>query len=268
MKQKTRITLTAIAASALAVSAQAQLVSTYTGNRNELILGFTSGSSTGDLIVDLGTASQVGVGGPIGIPVNLSLNVGAALGPQFIPGRVSTDGGLGGIQWGVVGGSLLGNGSLYSTSASRPSTPGTFGQSISAINTVGGSLYNVGGGASANQAIVDPTGVAYGTVQNPAPAGDSWNEAIAPGTIRNNFASIYYNPNSTTPAGFTTGQSQNAELWWTDSAGHQQDVGYFTLFGDGALSFTAVPEPSTLSLLGGLGLLALTFRRQLPRQQS
>jgi len=46
------------------------------------------------------------------------------------------------------------------------------------------------------------------------------------------------------------------------SGGSDTYEGYFTFQADGEVDFTAVPEPGTYGLLGGLGLLVMAVRRQ------
>src|SRR5689334_15103371 len=51
-------------------------VSSYTQNNDDLILGFTIPPSTGDLVIDLGPAAQVGVGGTNVVDLNAHGNLG------------------------------------------------------------------------------------------------------------------------------------------------------------------------------------------------
>ena len=72
-----------MAASLAAIATtQAQLpVNGYTSGKDELLLGFTYSSSTGDLAIDLGTPAQVGVGGSSVVDLVAHSNVGRARPP-------------------------------------------------------------------------------------------------------------------------------------------------------------------------------------------
>jgi hypothetical protein len=230
-----------------AVGAQAQPVNKYTDNNDELLLGFTTPSSTGDLVIDLGKATQVIPGGTNTVDLIANGNVGqsaAALQAQLN----NLYGSMNRISWGVVGGHYTSglNAAIYSTvnqGASAPPAPGAWGQTVSSINTAGETID--GSGAVANQQVVDPT-FAVGT---------SWSEIIAPGTTGLAFSGTYHNPNSTTPSTFAgaTTQYQSEDLYLSMTSGHVVYQGHFTLGSDGSLTFTpassvpTVPPPPHLS---------------------
>jgi len=222
MKRTTKYAL--LAASVLAVAATAQAQYTY----GDLLVGFTGGSQ--DFIYDLGQVSSLTLGE--------TWHVGASLGTQF----------------GVVGASSIAAGShIYASSAdinqfgfvmgNQWTTAKTAVQTIDQGITVGQSrtvAYNDASGTSWYTETAQPTGTpgptlffnAFGEDPN-APVGSFGSSTTA---------YLFDNVNGTaTPDGF---------------------LSYDTGSGNLAYGVTAVPEPSTLSLLGGFALLALVLRRQ------
>src|SRR5271169_6478015 len=105
--------LMVVASLVAAATVQAQLpVSDYTDSNDESLLGFTIPSSTGDLVIDLGTATQAGVGGSTVVDLIAHNNVGqsaAALQTQLN----GLYGNMNSLSWGVVGGKLS-SGHIYS----------------------------------------------------------------------------------------------------------------------------------------------------------
>ena len=238
---------------AAAVSAQAQLpVSGYTDNNDELLIGFTVPGSAGDVVIDLGTATQVGVGGSSTVDLIAHNNVGQSAGAlqtqlNNLYGSMDT------LSWGVVGGHFASglNNAIYSTvphGAAAPAAPGNPQAIVSPINTAGEALSLVGGGATANQAVVDPT----------QGFGDSWTEIIAPGTLLSSFTQQYHNPNSTTSGTFGSGSNfQMADLYFSSGSATQPVLkGFFTLGSDGSLTFTpasSVAPPAPFLRISRLG---------------
>jgi hypothetical protein len=239
MKRNTlKYGLMAAASLAAVVSAKAQLpVGSYTPNNDEILLGFTVPGSSGDLVIDLGTATQVGVGGSTTVDLIAHNNVGisaSALQSQLN----SLYGTMDGLQWGLVGGHYNGPfiNAVYSTVPHGAPPPGVYGapgQVIGAINTAGQGLNDFAGTPS-NQGTVDPT----------QGFGESWTEIIAPGTLSSSFSLKYYNPNSTTPGGFSSGgpNFQMEDLYFSSATATNPVLkGVITLGSDGSLTFA----PST-----------------------
>jgi len=233
-----------LAATMAIATAQAQ----YTINNDELLLGFTMPSSTGDLVVDLGAPSKVGVGGTnvVDLTTNGSLEMSAAALKAQLNGLY---GNMNDLSWGVVGGHHKGpvNGDIYFTvphGQAPPLAPGSF-VAVSDIDTVGSTI------VSGNQAVDDPT----------QQLGDSWSEAIAPGTGRSSFYIDFgVDPNLTTPAGFSSGLNyQVADLYLTSSSLTNVVLqGSFTLGSDGSFTFTpassvVTPPPPPLASIKRLG---------------
>ena len=73
------------------------------------------------------------------------------------------------------------------------------------------------------------------------------------------FANTLTDPNATQGGvGFAAAKLHSLAL----DTGVGNDYGVFSLATDGTLSYSVVPEPGTIGLMGGLGLLLLSFRRK------
>jgi hypothetical protein len=241
--------LGSLLAASLAVVAttQAQLpVNGYTSGKDELLLGFTYSSSTGDLAIDLGTPAQVGVGGSSAVDLIAHNNVGesaAALRAQLI----TLYGSLNSLQWGVVGGHYRNttDNAIYMTVPHLAAAPvvGNPGPLRSAADAIGQGLSDFSG-VTTNQGIVDPT----------RQYGESWTEqAASPASVWQKNAQ---SPISATPSTFSSGgvNYQMADLYVRTTGIANQPVyqGFFTLGNDGSLTFTpaagiAVPSATTLA---------------------
>ena len=250
MSKITKLAVAAVAASALAGSAQAQLVNQFSMNQDQLLLGFRSSSSSSDLVIDLGTASQVGIGS--GSTVNLNNNGNVGLSASGLQAELTTlFGGMGNLSFGVVGGhsASQNNNAIYSTvpDGALPPVLGAVGDLNSAANTVGFQID--GSGSPVNQQVV----------ANNQNYGVSWTEQIGSATSlwqRNGTS-----PEATTPATFTSGTV--VEDLYGKVNGVETMQGTITLGADGSVVYapSVVPEPGTCALVG-LGLLAFTLRRR------
>ena len=231
---------TSAALALLANAAHAQYTS------GDLVLGFTSGGGN-DLVYDLGRFSNITDG--------QTWNVGSAL--TNSPGTYTS---FGNLNWGVVGTLSLGlSGAQKTVYSTVPSGQGSIPVNVPNTTTFNGiktSVDTIGQFITSGPAGID-------LASDPA----SWNgETIVggSGTYFNNYGSATPNdPNSTTPASFTSG-SQVEDLYGVkanNTAGSL--LGTFTFDPSGTLTFSAspVPEPTPLTLLGGLGLLLLAVRR-------
>lgn len=228
---------------------------------NDLILGFNSGRGTGpnDYIIDLGNANTaVGVGGTaqVVLPYNSATF-------NSLYGSLS-----GGVSMSVVGGNSATSGrDLYMTvlrsAAGDPSLAGSVAPTALAstpmangVNQVGLMVNNLGlsVGGSATVAQSDPNSV--------------WNNILDP-LNPNTFVS----KTGRDPSGsVASGSVLYEDLYRAVPNGAFNYLGYFTLdTSGGSLVFTPsafvpVPEPASYGLFAGLGLLALTIRRQLKGQ--
>ena len=97
---------------------------------------------------------------------------------------------------------------------------------------------------------------------------DNWNSGGNSYTIgvgTGNFGTFQGSVENTTPGGFAaSGGVLRSDLYsLTPGTGAGTYLGFFELHGNGSMSFTAVPEPSTCTLLGfGLLVAVRRFRRQ------
>jgi len=226
-------------AAAGAAQAQSLPVSGYTPNQDQLLLGFTLGSSTGDLVIDLGKANQVGVGGTAVLDLVANGNVGESA-AALLAQLNNLYGGVGGLEWGVIGGNEVNTATntIFCTVPHGAAAPtlGAAGNLNSAINTAGQGL-NDFQGSPANQGIVDPT-QGY---------GESWTEQVVSPT--GEWTKNATSPVVTTPSTFATGsQTSLADLYVRTNGLALVYKGYFTLGNNGSLTFTPgsaayVPPP-------------------------
>jgi len=176
-----------------------------------------------DFVYDLGPVSSLTTG--------QTWNVGANQGTQF----------------GVVGAFLQGStGLIYSTSSANDENAldpsNLYGPARNNIATLAGGTTALTLGESRTTTVGDTTGWTYQTV------------TVQPGnTFQNNFE----NPNADVSALAYFFENNNDGTVTADSF-----FSYNSASGQLAYGAIAVPEPTTLSLLGGFALLALAWRRQ------
>ena len=223
MKKTTKYTLLVASALAVASSAQAQYI------YGDLLAGFTSGSGN-DTIIDLGQVSSLTLG--------KTWHIGAGLGTQF----------------GIVGASSIAAGShIYATSADINQFGFTMGNQWTTAKTAVQTLnQGITLGQSRTVAFNDASGTSWYT-ETAQPTGTP-----GPTLFFNAFGE---DPNA--PVG-SVGSSTTAYLFDNVNGVATLDsfFSYDTASGNLAFGAVAVPEPATLSLLGGFGLLALALRRQ------
>ena len=259
-KIKLGIIVAASLAAGLSTQAQSLPVTSFTGNSDQLLLGFTTPSSTGDLLIDLGTATQVGVGGTSVVDLIANHNVGqtaAALVTQ-LKGLYTS---MNSLEWGVVGGHVANatSSAIYTTVAHGASAPvvGSAGNLNSSILTLGAGMSDFPG-PLANQAVVDPT-QGY---------GESWDEQV--GSASGEWQKNATSPIVTTPNTFATGgpNYQSADLYVRSNSVANPAVykGYFTLGSDGSLTFTPAtapvytpPPPTRLSIAHSGNTYTISF---------
>lgn len=242
MKQLLRIMMqTSAAATLMASAAYAQYSS------GDLVVGFTSGSGN-DLVYDLGKYSTFTDG------ETWSLNSALTNSPGSYTG-------FGNLNWGAVGAISLGVSSSQKTVYSTvPHGQGNIPVDIpntAIFNSIRTSVDTIGQFITSGKAGID-------SASDPA----SWNgETIVggTGTFFNNYGSTTPNdPNSLTPASFTGGFVME-DLYAVHADNTSGTLlGTFTFDASGTLTFNAnpVPEPSTISLMGLMGILAASFRRR------
>jgi hypothetical protein len=188
----------------------------------DLLVGFTGGSQ--DFIYDLGQASSLSLG--------QTWNIGANLGTQF----------------GVLGAQNTGK-HVYATSFDSAnennfSPAGLFPNARADITTIAGGL-TLGNSRTTTPAAADwTTGWTYQTAQ-------------AAGTPGNTFQNDYFNPNVSVASKAYLYDNLNDGTVISDNF-----FSYNSSSGQLAFGVIAIPEPTTVSLLGGLGLLALAVHRK------
>lgn len=264
MNKLTKAALYAAGATLVSQGAHAQFAN------GDLILGFTAASAANEYVLDLGNyQTSVGVGGSTVFDLSGQFSSGT------FNGAFTT--GLNGVDMGVVGGSGAFSSSFIYATALRSGlgTPGVAGSSAP-----GSMLHSDGsGGLQQVVAMVNSLGLSAGNSTTVPRAGDangySWfNSISSPTSLQGSFfQSTGYDPDST-----ATGNVIYEDLYGTPatSAGGDYNfnyVGYFTLDMSGSnpsLTFTpsAVPEPGTMSLFVGAGLVALWFRQRISRKST
>ncbi len=225
---------------------------------NDLYLGFQNqvGGGSQDYIINLGAASSI-----VGQTSTVDLSSDFSLADfNAVLGSSST------LFGGVVGG-------LQNSS-------GTADEYVTQLRTGGAGIPSVPGSivtATASRAVINNAISTLNQLILPATAGQgildgskSWESFVEPANSASTFLGASgFNPDSA--VGPTTILYE--DLWTTSNnkisgSNPYTYEGYFTLDLTGSqalLTFTpqAVPEPTVLSLVGGVGLLLITFRRQL-----
>lgn len=244
MKDSLKIALVAAASLAVASSAIAQPTSYSSG---DLLLGFTDGNGAhNDLVLDLGPVSGL-TAGPV--------NVGAT--PSTLSSQLTANyGGIGNANFGFVASSFTSSThySTYATVAHGSPAPnlGAPGTLDSAVTGVGQAIGD-GSGPYANSQ-------SYNANQG---FGFSWTENISGGS------SLWQlNTTGGSPDAKASGTAAVVEdLYGRVNTPGLTLLGTLTLQPSGEVDFAPVPvpEPTTYGLIAGLGLLAVTLRRQFAR---
>ena len=214
---------------ALAASAHAAI---YNG---DLLIGFTSGSGN-DLIYDLGSPSSL------------------YNGQQWDLSSLVSSFNLNTVQWGVAGSQKIGGiGNLWATTtgltvaSQLPGNPQWAGPDT-AIKSIGSAFTTLGEGNS----ITPPSGGAG--------SDNSWYVQTVSGPLTTDYINNYDSPNNTGIG--------SASLYHVVADNSPASLaGTLSLDSGGKLTLSVVPEPSVLSLVTGLGLLAVSFRGKLARKQ-
>jgi hypothetical protein len=249
MKRSSKATV--LAASAALVSQAAQAAFTA----NDLYLGFTSSSASSDYIIDLGQPGVVGVGASS--PVDLSGSFSLSM---F---NTAFHSGPSGVSMGVVGGQnqFPSSYDLFAT-ALRVGGAGDraiAGSDLSSFSHSQASIANAEVAVTGNPFPTAGNGVLDDT--------KSWAANIAPTLTASTFyGASGINPNADIGASGVLYE----DLWKATPNSPYSYLGYLTLDLSGpnpSLSFTAVPEPTSFSLIGA-GLLALAVRRPLNRNNA
>lgn len=223
MKRITKLTALA-AATFAAISARASYVN------GDLLVGFTSSGAANDYIFDVGQAASLTSGE--------TWTLGTGVDGSFTSAQLASG------AFGAIG-------SLNSTKTIYSTTDGTFApnEAANSFNTIRANIQSVG-----SVSLTAGNGIAVGQT-----TANSWftQTAQPSGTPGNYFFNNLDNPNASL--------TSNAYLFANDNnADPATPLGYFSVSADGnTLSYTAVPEPTSVSLLAGLGLAAFGLRRRM-----
>jgi hypothetical protein len=240
----------AVLASVGAVIAAQAAYAGNTYNQGDLMLSFFKSGTSQDLVFDLGSVSQFD--GPLSAPFNLStvgfdktllLNTfGGSLNNVIWTAWADVQDGITNPTWATRNSSTPWNNALLSSLSLSD-------QKINAL----GVLY-------AGVSATDLSGTAA-TVPN--------SNANSPTKLQGSAGKIGASFQGNTDLGsgisfVTTGYLSEVQDSGTVGTGPGSADGYFTFdAGTGDGTYTTVPEPCTINLLAGAGLLALAFRRQL-----
>ena len=218
----------------------------------DLFLGFRGTGDSSDYLVNIGNVSQFASLSPGStVSVNTGGSISGDLSTAFSAGWFSrTD-----VFWSITGTTYDGTSNLVSTlyatrarsNASVQSTPWTGRSNSGQIESV--SLLQ----SLAGKYVRD--GTAAGTSK--ATFQDS--------TANNSYAKLTSASSDFAIGGSVEGKpSAVLDFYRIDPVDSQPAsyLGYFTIDGSGAVTFTAVPEPSTVVLLGVSGALTMIFVRR------
>jgi hypothetical protein len=263
MKFRNKVSLPALAVVASGIiSSHAAVVSVPTDG--DVFIGFraTSGNGSGiSYVVNLGQYSQFS-GQAAGTTVNLSGigDIGSDLVTLFGAGWNNSAN----VKWGIFGRNDLGTVTLYSSR--EQSTVGTTGpawgarsqtQRQATSSRVGTVIFGTNGYNGLESTLNSTVAVVQNNAVNGNPNQASYAYQVTSGATDFGTTSGW----NDIEGDFGSGVAGTAlDLFRTSSAG-VDTPGFFTIGSGGALSFTAVPEPSA-ALLGVVGIFALLTRRR------
>jgi len=270
MKAQNFLKTVAVALSGVALAGLSAKASTITAQSGDLLLGFYSiNTSTGSpsqtdvLTIDLGQASQFYNATP-GSTFTLSGVTLADLSGIYGSSWFTSTSNL--LSWGVVGvaGSATSDGhakagTVWSTVASgtgsrAATTKTSLNTAISYIQTLQNHISGVTSTANSSTAFDDSTGS----------SGNYYSEdTVQSGVSFGNLSPLVDNTNTNVVSGV-----EYSDLWEQQpgtnptAKGTASLLGTFALSNSGVLTFTAAPEPSTVTLAIAAGLAMLASRRR------
>jgi hypothetical protein len=199
----------------------------------DLIIGFTAGSGN-DVVYDLGAASSL------------------TSGETWDLSSILTGYDLSTISWGVIG--TLNTGSPRTAwSTTDGTTPpvnlpslSAWGKNNTAISSIYQNFATAGAGQSISITVSDD---------------NSWNSQTISPSLTTQYANVYGNPN-------VVGTTSDSLYSILSNNSAPTLLGNFGLDGNGMVTFSPVPEPSTYGLLAVAGLLGLSRLKSFRRKQA
>ncbi|RYD41182.1 MAG: hypothetical protein EOP85_13080 [Verrucomicrobiaceae bacterium] len=263
MKFRNKVPLLALAVVAAGiVSSQAAVV--VQPEDGDIFLAFRASAGDGSsvsYVVNLGQYSQFS-GQSAGTTVSLT-GIGA-IGSDLVTIFGAGWNTSGNVKWGVFGRDDTGTVSLYaSREQSVLGTTGTawasrsLSQRQSTSVRVGTVIFGINGYNGSQSTLNSPVGVILNNTVGGNPNQSSYNYQVTNGALDFGTTSGWTN----IEGDFADGVSGTALDLFQINAGGVNSPGFFTIAGDGTLSFTAVPEPSA-ALLGVAGACLLLTRRR------
>jgi len=252
-----KFTKMAIVAAGVALVAQGARASFTV---NDLYLGFTQGSASSDLIIDLGQGSSMS-GSSV---INLSGDLGGLSTFNTIFNNSAN-----GVSMAIVGGDNVFN--QYGVFATQLRTGGAGNASVAGSDLTGQT--HISGQMSGGAGSITPVAALAGGL--PAAGGmvTDPNKTYSSDIDLTTGANSFVGKTGVSPASTIDSSGVIMEdLWGATTSTAYSYKGYFTFdYNNDSLTFTpstlaAVPEPATYGLFAGFGLLALSLRRQFRRK--
>jgi hypothetical protein len=240
--------------SAILAVAAAMVSQAAHATQTPLELGFTSASAQSDYIIDLGAVSLTATPGV----TDLSSDFSATTFNSVFSSSPS------GVSMGVVSGNSSGVTDIYATQV-RVGGAGDATVAGSSLATKSHSSTVIGTSAAAITGVpAFPTTAGTGV----ADSTKSYSSKVEA-----NVSGSFFNKSGIQPAGALVSGTILEDLWEGTVAGGYSYLGYFTFnYGSDLLTFTSAavpaPEPAAYGALAGLGVLALSLRRQFSRKNA
>jgi hypothetical protein len=248
-----------LGAACMALIASRAMAATVSYTDGDLFLGFRSTDGTQSYLVDIGQPSQF-VNAPPGSTIHItlasSIDLSNVFGADWFT-RIDPNTGRNAVLWAVVGGRLVAGGgdsmnTLYSTNPNATAWNRGSNSAQSGITSLTDSLGTTYDG---NQSTANSPG---GIIQMNSSA-NTWATFQPGGNNSGGISFQFWNPtNEGTP---------NQTLFFNrivPGSGPGQLLGSFNISTDGSLTFSAVPEPSTIasSVAGAALLVAVMMWRR------
>jgi hypothetical protein len=257
---------------------------------SDLVLGFTGVGTSADAVIDLGSAAQVGIGGSSVVDLidnqaaNSATGIAGATFTGLLNSVFTTSAGVNAGSMSLVGG-LGGTAPFYYATQNRgmagsPASPvssAPFAWTKNQQSTVSGQASGVLNGNSINgQGLYAESPLSIGSPSAVNTASFSY-QILGINNPGSTIASFGIDPRSS-----ISGNLSYADVWYDKNGQVGQTAtstgwvyeGFLTLDLTGdtqmLLTFTPVPvpEPVTVSLLGGLALLVLVNRYRVARKSA